>query len=97
MIVFGKTAVLTYQEIGEQSDVPFERHYDYVVVLFRDRVELRMHEKISSIKYIIHTETIPGTPNFHSFVEVFGRQLELDPVDIRKAIRMGIKANTSHS
>ncbi len=74
----------------------WEQHCDTNIVVFPDRAEMRYYEmlELGGTKYMTHTETFPalaGALDEERFLVGLYRALAVDPVDLRKAVRMGMK------
>jgi hypothetical protein len=78
---------------------PFEHEHEYNVVVFPTKVELRQLQQLElgMTKYIIHTERFEGMPGENidtkQFLLAFVRARDIDPIDIRKAIRWALKGS----
>lgn len=78
---------------------PFEHEHEHNVVVFPDRVELRQFQQLGlgMSKYVIHTERFDGAPgqkvDTKQFLLAFVRARDIDPIDIRKAIRWALKGS----
>ena len=100
MITLGDNDVLLigWQEAGRLPQ-PFEHQHHENVVVFPNKVEHRQFEllELGMTRYAIHTESFQAPTGSEidpeRFLEAFKRAYELDPVDIRKAIRWALKGS----
>ena len=76
----------------------WEKNFRVCIVIFPLRVEMRYYETLDENKYAIHTENFPSLLgdkiDVERFLTGFFRTLAYDQVDLRKAVRMGIKMMT---
>lgn len=90
-------ACLISAEAAGVMQPAWEQYIPLNIVLFSDRVEIRMFERLEmgNSKYAIHTEKVPtkltNKYQHEKFISTFFRQLAVDKNDIRKAVRMGAK------
>ena len=81
----------------------WEQYFDTCIVHFPDKIEVRWHEWLSEDKkkYATHAELFPvqfAPLDEGRFLLGFYRSMKADPVDVRKAVRMGLKmAPSSHA
>ena len=99
--IMSQVLVVDFDSTGKLVQ-PFESAHRYNVVICKHHIELREFEQLSDRvgKYTIHTEKFDSGSKMvicdeRAFLGAFGRQFELDNTDIRKCIRMGLKASLS--
>ena len=97
----GDTFLVDAKSVGHLVQ-PFEQHFDYTIVLDEQGADLRQCERFSATRYVIHSERfdIPVpvtalTPMLEqAFIDAFKRARALDWPDVRKAVRLALKALT---
>jgi hypothetical protein len=79
----------------------FERTHKHTIVVSKNGVQIRQYERLGmgNSKYAIHTESVPApsgsTIDYTHFCKIFKRQWVVDPLDVRKAVRMALKVSPS--
>lgn len=95
-------AVTDFQTAGALPQ-PFEHLFTQVVVVnaAKGNAELREYQlrvlKATVSQYAIHTERflapVSASLDMHAFTRAFARAVNKDPLDVREAVRWGLKAS----